>query len=90
MRLLLGDFAGRLSTGDLKSNIQRGRDWLVQITSKDFGYDALQWHEYLWETDTGGYRWRRRSREKWARHVQAGMSRPGWADAVRELEGDDT
>jgi hypothetical protein len=87
MTLLTGGFIAMLSTGDLKRDIQRGREWLVETTGEDFGYDALRWHEYLWETDAGGYRWSRRSAEKWARHVRAGMSRPGWAEAVRELEG---
>jgi hypothetical protein len=86
MSLLLGNFVARASTGDLKSDIQRGREWLVQITGQDFGYDAVRWHSYLWETNAGGYRWSRRSPKKWERHVQVGMSRPGWAEAVQELE----
>ncbi len=87
MTLLLGGLATPLSSGNLKADIQSGRDWLVEITGQDFGYDALRWHEYLWETDAGGYRWSRRSSDKWARHVRAGMSRSGWAEAVQELEG---
>jgi hypothetical protein len=84
MSLLLGG-AGWLSTDDLKADIRRGREWLVRITGEDFGYDALRWHEYLWERDAGGYRWSRRSPDKWARHVRAGMDRPEWAEAVQEL-----
>lgn len=90
MTLLLGGFVARLSTGDLKVDIQRGREWLVRITNQDFGYDALRWHEYLWETDAGGYRWSRHSAVKWARRVQAGMSRPAWVAAVQDLEGGST
>jgi hypothetical protein len=90
MSLLLGEFVARLSTGDLKAAIRRGREWLVQIArGEDFGYDALRWHEYLWATDAGGYKWSRRSPNKWARHVRARMVRPGWAEAVRELEAED-
>jgi hypothetical protein len=80
MTLLLGGFVARLSSGDLKADIRQGRKWLVEIGGgQDFGYDALGWHEFLWATDAGGYKWSRRSPEKWARHVQAGMSWPGWA-----------
>jgi hypothetical protein len=90
MALLLGRFVARLSTGDLKADIRRGREWLVRISGgNDFGYDALQWHNYLWSTDAGGYRWSRRSPDKWARYVHAAMKRPGWADAVRALETDE-
>ena len=87
MRLLVGGFVPRLSTGDLKKDIRLGHEWLVRIVvCPDFGYDALKWHQHLWATDAGGYKWCRRSEEKWSRYVQAGMARPGWADAVRELE----
>jgi hypothetical protein len=90
MSLLLGGFVARLSTSDLKADIRRGREWLVQIAhGEDFGYDALRWHEYLWATDAGGYKWSRRSPDKWARHVIAEMARPGWTEAVRELEAQD-
>jgi hypothetical protein len=90
MALLLGGFVARLSTGDLKADIRRGREWLVGCArGEDFGYDALRWHDYLWATDAGGYRWSRRSPDKWARHVRAGMARPGWSDAVRELEAEE-
>jgi hypothetical protein len=90
MNLLLGEFVARLSTDDLKVNIQKGREWLVSITKQDFGYDALRWHEYLWEADAGGYKWSRRSRDKWEGRVRTGMSRPGWAEAVKELEAGTT
>jgi len=86
MTLLLGGFVSRQSTGDLKADICKGREWLVLVTKQDFGYDALRWHEHLWDTDAGGYKWCRRSRDKWTKVVREGMSRPGWAEAVKELE----
>jgi hypothetical protein len=90
MTLLLGGFVARLSSSDLKADIRRGRAWLVRIgAGQDFGYDALRWHESLWASDAGGYKWSRRSPDKWARYVRAGMSRPGWAEAVRELEAEE-
>jgi len=58
MTLLLGRFVARHSTDDLKATIRRGRQWLVRIAGgEDFGYDAPRWHEYLWATDAGGYKW---------------------------------
>lgn len=85
MKQLLGDRNPWLWRGDLNATIQYGRELLTRITRVDFGYDAVRWHEYLWETDAGGYRWSRRSPDKWLRHVRAGMARPGWAEAVAEL-----
>ena len=83
MRFLLGTHP--LFRGGLGESIRQGRNRLTRITRQDFGYDAVRWHEYLWETDAGGCRWCRRSPEKWLRHVRAGMARPGWAEAVAEL-----
>jgi hypothetical protein len=85
MRLLLGQFVARLSTGDLKADIRHGREWLVNIAGQDFGYDALRWHDYLWDSDAGGYRWERRSRDKWAREALLAMGNPAWQQAVQEL-----
>lgn len=91
MTLLLGGFVARLSSGDLKTDIRLGRDGLVRIGGgQDFGYDALRWHTYLWATNAGGYKWCRRSPDKWLRHVQAGMNQPDWTEAVRELEAEGT
>jgi len=86
MRLLLGEYVWKFSTDDLKSNIFRARKYLVNLTGEDFGYDAMKSHEYLWATDAGGYKWCRRSTDKWARVVREAMARPEWAEAVRELE----
>jgi hypothetical protein len=90
MTLLLGGFVSRLSTGDLKADIRRGREWLLQIApGNDFGYDALRWHDHLWETDAGGYKWSRRSSAKWARQARLAMSRVEWVEAVRCLQEED-
>lgn len=70
----------------LTDRIRHGREFLVRITRQDFGYDAMRWHDYLWDTDAGGYRWARRSHGKWARVVEAAISSPEWQQAVRELE----
>jgi hypothetical protein len=70
----------------LPDRIRHGREFLVRITGRDFGYDATRWHDYLWDTGDGGYRWARRSRDKWARQVEAATRAPEWQQAVRELE----
>jgi hypothetical protein len=70
----------------MAQRIEHGRDFLVKITRQDFRYDAMRWHDYLWDTDAGGYRWCRRSREKWARQVELAINNPEWQAAVRELE----
>src|SRR5262245_49504021 len=78
MTLLLGGFVARLSTGDLKADLQQGRDWLKRITKQDFGHDVMRWHDYLWESDAGGYKWCRRSKERWAREILRAMNQPEW------------
>ena len=40
---------------EVRDRVLARREFLVQITGRDFGYDAFQWHEYLWDTDAGGY-----------------------------------
>ncbi len=91
MTLLLGGFVSGLSTGNLKTDIRRGREWLRQTApGTDFGYDAIRWHEHLWATDAGGYKWCRRSSDKWARHARAGMARPEWVEAVRQLQAEES
>lgn len=37
--------------------IARGRQSLIRITEKDFGYDLHAWHEHLIATNAGGYKW---------------------------------
>ena len=71
--------------GSLVERIRYGRELLMEITGRDFGYDAMQWHDHLWDTDDGGYRWARRSREKWARQVEAAINNLEWQEAVRSL-----
>ena len=66
--------------------IKFGRELLVKITGRDFGYDPIQWHHYLWEVDAGGYRWSRSSENKWARYAEAALDDPEWREAVKELQ----
>ncbi len=88
MRSLLGQMLpmGTPDEWSMAQRIEHGRDFLVKITCQDFRYDAMRWHDYLWDTDAGGYRWCRRSREKWARQVELAINNPQWKAAVSELE----
>jgi hypothetical protein len=92
MRYLLGSPL-RMSAArnwTIAQRIRHGREWLVQTAGGlDFGYDALRWHEHLWTTNAGGYRGLRRSADKWAKHVRDMMAKPGWAEAVQELEAEE-
>ena len=86
MILLLGGVLGMAQAQPMTERIRRGRKWLADITGQDFGYDAQRWHEYLWETDVGGYRWSRRSKDKWGNWPLEAMDNPEWQAAVKELE----
>lgn len=90
MRLLLGRNLPMGTPSQRIDNIRSGREWLVRLTRQDFGYDALKWHAHLWETDAGGYKWCRRSEEKWRRHAAEGAADPEWRALVKELEGRDS
>jgi len=90
MTLLLGGFVSGLSNGNLEADIRLGREWLTKLPGEpDFGYDAIRWHEYLWASNSGGYKWQRRSADKWARLVRESISRPEWVQAVQELEAEE-
>jgi len=43
----------------LAERIEKGRKWLVEVSGKDFGYDLVAWHDYLKESRSGSYTWRR-------------------------------
>jgi hypothetical protein len=85
MAHLCGHCLPMRSPPDIRERVRSGREFLRQITRQDFGYNPVQWHEYLWETDAGGYRWARRSRERWLRFAQAALADPAWQEAVRQL-----
>ena len=38
----------------LADRVKSGREWLVRIAGKDFGYDLAAWHAYLKESKDGG------------------------------------
>ena len=88
MHALLGHFLpmGMPREWSLAERIQHGRNFLMRITGQDFGYNAMRWHDYLWDSDAGGYRWSRRSRDKWRRQVEAAISSHKWQQAVQDLE----
>jgi hypothetical protein len=84
MTALLGGFVPRLSTGDLKTDIRRGRELLVQVAGIDFGYDPQAWHEHLRSTDAGGYRWSNQHLS-FPRRIADAIANPEWQAAVASL-----
>lgn len=65
-----------------------GSRFLVRVTRNDFGFDPLRWHEYLWESDAGGYRGRKRNKEARAKRIAQATQRPEWQEAIQELLAD--
>ena len=86
MHQLLGGWVPVVPEQDLSERIRSGRAFLVEITKEDFGFDAVKWHEYLWATDAGGYKWCRRSSAKWENHARQQSSRPEWIAAVEQIK----
>ncbi len=85
MHLLLGEWLPRPQHPTLADRIRSGHEWLVRITGEDFGYDPERWHEYLRETDDGGYRWSNKHL-KMPRRIAEALSNPAWRQAVAELQ----
>lgn len=70
--------------------IRHGRDELVRMTRQDFGYDLMAWFNFLWDTDSYGYRGRRRSREKAMLPIKSTIRDSAWLQAVNELKSLET
>ena len=68
---------------DVKERIKLGRDWLVRISGKDFGYDLAAWHQYLKESRDGGYTWGRNI--LLPRIMKSALASGKWRDAVRQM-----
>jgi hypothetical protein len=69
---------------DMKERIKIGRDWLVRISGKDFGYDLAAWHHYLKESKDGGYTWGRNI--ELPRIMKSALASDEWRDAVRQIQ----
>jgi hypothetical protein len=69
-----------------KSRVERlrqGRDMLVRITKKDFGFDLQAWHEHLKVSREGGYTYNRNV--ALPRIMQKALESPEWREAVESL-----
>lgn len=57
MSLLLYGSLPMMPYDSRAEGIARGRQHLILTTREDFGYSPLAWHDYLVETNAGGYKW---------------------------------
>jgi hypothetical protein len=64
--------------------VREGRDWLVRITGRDFGYDLQAWHDHLKESREGGYTYGRNI--ALPKIMQAALNSTAWQEAVRGLQ----
>ena len=85
MKLLLGEQFSHSGCTTSAESLKRGRILLCQITGKDFGYDAHRWHEYLVETDAGGYTLNDEQSE-FANRIAQLEGNGKWQEARRTLE----
>ena len=91
MRLTPAQIAVRLICGQdvpphessLRDRIKEGRDFLVSITGRDFGYDLRAWHEHLKKSRQGGYTYGRNV--ELPRMMKIALQSEEWQSAVRDL-----
>ena len=57
----------------------------MRITHKDFRYDVRAWHEYLMETDAGGYKWSNKHRG-YLKAIEHALEDEEWHACVAEAE----
>jgi hypothetical protein len=69
----------------LPEGIARGRMGLIQTTGQDFGYDLRAWHNYLIETEAGGYKWAGGHR-RYAKEIEGAMANDQWLRSVDSAE----
>jgi hypothetical protein len=85
MLMLLGTDLPRLRRNTLAQTIRDGRAMLRSITRKDFGYDPEAWHNYLCQTDYGGYRWSDKQ-DGIRSQIQEAIDNPEWRASVEGLK----
>jgi len=68
----------------LKDRIRAGHASLVKTTGQDFGFDPQRWHDYLRETNAGGYRWSNKHLGM-PRQIAETVRDPAWCRAIAEL-----
>lgn len=83
VRLICGELLNRVHDIPLTERIQQGRDFLIKITKKDFGYDLQAWHDYLKTSREGGYTYGRNI--TLPRIMQTALVSPEWQAAVQKL-----
>jgi hypothetical protein len=84
MRQLLGQNLPMGPQQSLPERIQTGHRFLVQITGRDFGYDPQAWHQYLRESNKGGYRWSNKHLGM-PRCIEQALRDPAWRQAIVDL-----
>ena len=85
MNQLLGAWLPMGPQQSLLERIQSGHQMLVQIAGHDLGYDPQAWHEYLRESNDGGYRWSNKHLGM-PRRIQEALRDPAWHQAVQDLQ----
>jgi hypothetical protein len=81
MSLMIHGSMPMMPFGSRAEGIARGRQDLIRITRKDFRYDLRAWHDYLTETNEGGYKWGNRHRGI-AKAIETAQSDADWQQAV--------
>lgn len=85
VHLICGRAPGPLghSFPTLRERLVAGREFLVQLTGQDFGYDLASWHAHLKESREGGYTWGRNI--ELPRVMKEALTDERWREAVSSM-----
>ena len=82
---MLGEWLPMVPEQTILERIQSGHTFLVKITGQDFGFEPLQWHEYLQKTDAGGGIVRENKHLGIGKDIKKAVKNPEWRAAVKQL-----
>lgn len=81
MSLMVHESLWHMRYASWAEGIARARQQLKEITGQDYAYDLRAWHQYLTETNAGGYKWGNGHR-RFTQEIETAMSDETWQQAA--------
>jgi hypothetical protein len=76
------------SPATIAERMKQGRESLVSMTGRDFGYDLQAWHDHLKVSREGGYTYGRNIRLP--QIMQVAIDSAEWREAAKQLSAPQT